>query len=259
MIRLILLFLWCSVEVVHAQYPSPHQNAHAHNDYEHARPLWDALDNGFISVEADIYAMKQRLLVSHNKPGRKARTLEELYLNPLDSLLTRNDGWVYPNSNQLFYLMIDFKTQPEKTLPLLKSMLEKYPQLVCSTSACPVKIFISGNRPVEILLVEGYSGIALDGRPDDLGKGYSNELMPVVSERYSKLISRNDKNTPSVNDLDEIRELAQRVHAEGKKLRLWAIPDNENSWGALLEAGVDLINTNKLQQLHAYLKERGLY
>jgi len=28
--------------------------AHAHNDYLHARPLLDALDHGFCSVEADI-------------------------------------------------------------------------------------------------------------------------------------------------------------------------------------------------------------
>ena len=29
--------------------------AHAHNDYEHARPLHDALARGFGSVEADIW------------------------------------------------------------------------------------------------------------------------------------------------------------------------------------------------------------
>ncbi|MEU9588105.1 hypothetical protein AB0D70_32420, partial [Streptomyces werraensis] len=33
----------------------PLPRAHAHNDYEHDRPLLDALDHGFTSVEADIY------------------------------------------------------------------------------------------------------------------------------------------------------------------------------------------------------------
>jgi len=28
---------------------------HAHNDYEHEYPLFDALHNGFISVESDIW------------------------------------------------------------------------------------------------------------------------------------------------------------------------------------------------------------
>lgn len=34
---------------------SPLDRAHAHNDYEHARPLIDALERGFGSVEADVY------------------------------------------------------------------------------------------------------------------------------------------------------------------------------------------------------------
>jgi hypothetical protein len=36
-------------------HEAPLTSAHAHNDYEHSRPLLDALDNGFCSVEADIW------------------------------------------------------------------------------------------------------------------------------------------------------------------------------------------------------------
>jgi hypothetical protein len=58
------------------------------------------------------------------------------------------------------------------------------------------------------------------------------------------------------SDLEKIRTLAQRVHAENKKLRLWAIPDNEEAWGVLLDAGVDLINTDQLEALNAYFNKR---
>ena len=34
---------------------TPLRQAHAHNDYEHPRPLLDALDHGFCSVEADVF------------------------------------------------------------------------------------------------------------------------------------------------------------------------------------------------------------
>jgi hypothetical protein len=44
----------------------PLVNAHAHNDYEHDRPLFDALDHGFCSVEADIHLVDGQLLVAHN-------------------------------------------------------------------------------------------------------------------------------------------------------------------------------------------------
>src|SRR5919109_1377732 len=64
--------------------PRPLWRAHAHNDYEHPRPLFDALDHRFGSIEADIYLVGDQLLVAHDPvdldPGR---TLESLYLDPL--------------------------------------------------------------------------------------------------------------------------------------------------------------------------------
>jgi hypothetical protein len=40
--------------------------AHAHNDYEHARPLDDALALGFPSVEADVWLRDGAIAVSHD-------------------------------------------------------------------------------------------------------------------------------------------------------------------------------------------------
>ena len=45
---------------------TPLRQAHAHNDYEHVRPLHDALDHGFTSVEADIFLVDGDLLVAHD-------------------------------------------------------------------------------------------------------------------------------------------------------------------------------------------------
>ena len=44
----------------------PLAQAHAHNDYEHPRPLLDALDHGFTSVEADVWLVDGELLVAHD-------------------------------------------------------------------------------------------------------------------------------------------------------------------------------------------------
>ncbi|HET6325009.1 MAG TPA: hypothetical protein VFG04_09940, partial [Planctomycetaceae bacterium] len=48
-----------------AAEPTPLIRAHAHNDYEHKRPLFDALDQGLCSVEADIFLVDGQLLVGH--------------------------------------------------------------------------------------------------------------------------------------------------------------------------------------------------
>src|ERR1044071_5134266 len=76
--------------------PPPLVRAHSHNDYEHARPLFDALEHGFGSIEADIWLMNGRLLVAHERGGiRPERTLQSLYLDPLRGRVQRNGGRLY--------------------------------------------------------------------------------------------------------------------------------------------------------------------
>src|SRR5260221_14687206 len=84
----------------------PFSHAHAHNDYEHDHPLFDALHYGFTSVEADVFLVDGKLLVSHTWPIFKTRTLEQLYLSPLDSIISANQGNVYAGYDGTFYLMI---------------------------------------------------------------------------------------------------------------------------------------------------------
>ncbi len=84
----------------------PLRNAHAHNDYEHKRPLFDALDRGFCSVEADIFLSDNQLLVGHTKSDLKAeRTLQKLYLDPLRTRIKENGGRVYRDGPAVFLLI----------------------------------------------------------------------------------------------------------------------------------------------------------
>jgi hypothetical protein len=255
-LRIALIFFISVPVTVVGQGFRVHPNAHAHNDYEHKRPLFDALSNGFISVEADVHLKQGRLLVSHNNPGAKARTLEELYLHPLDSILKSHRESVYPGASQTFYLMVDSKTEAIRTWQAIRASLQKFPELSCSNN-CPVKIFLSGNRPVAEIMKSEFEGIAVDGRPDDLGKGYPADRMPVISDHYRNWASWNGKSTPLKDDLARIASLAARIHAEGKKFRLWSIPNTDLAWDALLKSGVDLINADDLEKLNNFLTLRG--
>jgi hypothetical protein len=154
--------------------------------------------------------------------------------------------------------MIDIKTEAKTTYQAIKRAAVNYPALLCTSENCPVQIFLSGNRPVSMIEKEGYAGIAVDGHASDVGKGLHSELMPVISDHFNNWSGWNGKTKPTSKDLQRIKALAQRVHAEGKKLRLWAIPDNELAWAALLDAGVDFINTDRITELNTFLAERGL-
>lgn len=242
----------------YAQHHIAHLNAHAHNDYVHRRPLKEALENGFISVEADIHLVDGKILVAHNHATNHSPELSKLYLAPLDSILKAHQGQIYPGSSSPFYLMIDLKTEGEATYRALKELLGRFSSLLCRTDNCAVKIFLSGERPEEIMLKDATSGIAIDGRPEDIGKGHPARIMPVISDTYKNWSDWRGNSAASENDLARIKALAQRVHAEGKKLRLYGIPDKEIVWQELLNCGVDLINTDHLEELNMFLQKKGL-
>ena len=243
---------------VFGQTNRPHANAHAHNDYRHKRPLLDALENGFTSVEADVHWFEGKLVVAHDTATASSPTLEKKYFAPLDSVVKINKGLVYPGSTTQFFLMIDIKTKSELTYSALKELLKHYPRLNCTTKSCAVKIFLSGERPLSIVLSEGYMGFGIDGRPEDIGKGYASQWMPVISDTYENWATWKGQSPPGEKDLERIKELANRVHSDGKKLRLWAIPDNSIAWQALLDAGVDFINSDRLRELNLFLTNKDL-
>lgn len=209
---------------------------HAHNDYEHPKPLMQALQSGFHSAEADIHLYDGRLLVGHNQVTKSSPELRKLYLQPLDSLCGLFNGYARPDSRN-FTLMIDVKTSGPETYRQLQALLNSYSCL----NQGKITLLLSGNVPKQEMLNQSMAEerICIDGRPDDLGKGISSEKMPWISDRFSKWSGGN-------LEVEKIKDLAKKVHEEGKKLRLWAIPDDPASWLKLFEAGVDIINTDQL-------------
>jgi hypothetical protein len=57
---MLLSLLSCESYVVGTNV-KPLSRAHAHNDYEHDRPLYDAFAHGFNSVEADVFLVDDDL------------------------------------------------------------------------------------------------------------------------------------------------------------------------------------------------------
>ncbi len=236
---------------------SPHANAHAHNDYAQPNPLFDALANGFTSVEADVHLVHGVLVVAHNHPRANAKTLEVLYLKPLDSIAKKNAGLIYATHNAPLILLIDIKTDAEATYEALVRLLSLHMKyLNTPTHQGAIQIVISGNRPIDLIRTDPLRLSAIDGRPEDIGKGFTSVEMPLISENYNNVIKWNGKGSPTAAEYQSLQKLAHSVHAENKKLRLWSIPDNENTWRVLLDAGIDLVNTDKLQELNIFLTSR---
>ena len=59
-------------------------NAHSHNDYEKPSPFWEAYEQHFGSIEADIFLKDGKLIVAHDEQQVLAnRSLDSLYLQPI--------------------------------------------------------------------------------------------------------------------------------------------------------------------------------
>ena len=238
----------------------PLRQAHAHNDYQHERPLLNALSYGFCSVEADVFLVDGDLLVGHDIWSlKKGRNLRKLYLDPLLALVKKHNGKVYEDG-RLFTLLIDFKADGEKIYPVLKRQLEDYKEMLCgihdgSHQMRAIQIVISGACPRKLIENDSQRLVSIDGRLSDLESKASAELMPLISDRWGSHFKWRGKSKMKNATKEKLQMIVTKAHAAGRRVRFWATPESPEVWNALLAAGVDHINTDKLQMLQQHLKQ----
>jgi hypothetical protein len=244
--------------------PAPLERAHAHNDYEHTRPLFDALERGFCSVEADVWLVKGQLLVAHDlKDAKPERTLQALYLDPLRARVAQNAGKVFRGGPPCT-LLVDVKSDATNTYLALRDALQPYAAMLTrftsdKTETNAITVIVSGNRAREMMAAEKDRLAAYDGRLADLDSGDSPQLIPLVSDNWAlhfKWRARPEEGPLSEPERAKLRQLVGRAHQQGRRLRLWGVPDRPVVWQELFDAGVDLINTDDLAGLEKFFLER---
>jgi len=116
-----------------------------------------------------------------------------------------------------------------------------------------ITIVISGNRAIDAMRKPAVRSAAIDGRSGDLNPTPSPILVPWVSENWQKLFSWRWEGTMPAKDRVALRAFVERAHAQGRQVRFWNTPDRREVWQALKEAGPDLIGTDDLAGLAAFL------
>jgi glycerophosphoryl diester phosphodiesterase len=239
------------------------ENAHSHNDYKQKHPLTDALNNGFTSIEADIFLLNGKLIVSHISPFfKKSKTLERLYLKPLQDSINKHNGTVYTNNKQSIILLIDIKTNAEKTYETLKPLLEKYSSILTQSKNGviihnAVTVVLTGNKPYSEVNKENNRFAFIDQNLLSLNTENkdSTSLFLMASAKYSTIIHWKGKGIMPESEKENLIKLTTLAHQQGIKVRLWASPENKLVWAELLKCGVDFINTDELEELKQFLLE----
>jgi hypothetical protein len=254
----LLFIVIASCASIDQSQPRPLLRLHAHNDYEHKRPLFDALDHGFCSIEADIYLVNGQLLVAHERRQvTPERTLEKLYLDPLRERFIKNRGRIYKGGPEVT-LLIDIKTDWRTTYPVLRAALAKYEKMLTtfqgdSKKQSAILAIITGDRSKEMLAGETLRLAALDGELEDLDSNLPASLIPWISSNWSKSFSWRGTGTFSEAERTKLKNLVEKAHRQGRRIRFWGSPDNEQFWRELIDNGVDLINTDDLQGAQQFL------
>lgn len=245
--------------------------AHAHNDYEHTRPLLDALEQGFTSVEADVYvaplantlAGATGIYVAHDPQDiRPANTLAALYLEPLKARIAENGGCVHADCAP-FYLLIDAKTKAETTYAAIEAELAKYDALFIKYEngglrPGPVMVTLSGNRPLETMQAATSRYTFYDGRFSDLESSEPITLIPLISDSWTTHFGWDGSGEMPADQKAKLLDAIAKSHARGRRLRLYNVPDaageaRQNIWRELLAADQDHINTDDLPGLRTFL------
>ncbi len=228
-------------------------NAHAHNDYEHPRPLLDALDQGYLSVEADIFLVDGELRVGHSHEElRPGRTLESLYLDPLAARVKRNHGTVYGQPG-VMTLLVECKDDGATMQPAILAHLAKYRRMLSDRRGATVRdravrIVLTGRRTESCAAGDGV--FFKDGTLKNMADAPART--PWISDSYPSVLGSDASPLPP-DGHSRLLALVAQAHANGKRLRLWEAPDGPATWGELRDAGVDLINTDRLADLRAFL------
>ena len=66
---------------------------------------------------------------------------------------------------------------------------------------------------------------------------------------------RGDGEIPAA-EKKKLRDVVTQAHQAGRQVRFWATPESPALWSQLYDAGVDAINTDRLDELQAFLLAR---
>lgn len=189
--------------------------------------------------------MNGKLFVAHDKVSiTPERSLESLYLDPLLKTLS-ND-----RSRHLI-LLIDIKENYKLSLPTLIKELAPLQAIIASRQ---LQIVISGNRPTPAEFNNYPNHIYFDDDQSRKSTPDQWNRVGLVSLRFANLSTWKGEGKMKKDEKLRIRSTVDSVHKAGKEIRFWGSPDNHQAWKMLMKLKVDLIGTDKIAQLAAFIK-----
>jgi len=231
-----------------AQVNFPVQYAHAHNDYQHQRPFYEASSLGFGSIEADIWLNKnQQLVVAHDKKSVVSAPLfRMLYLIPIQKELIKKKA-------RPLSLLIDLKEDYTKLLPVLIKELSTV-QMLCKRPGNnnSLTIILTGKVPPPAEYQSYPDFIFFDNNLSYEHNASQWQRVALVSLKFSAYSDWKNTGLITNDEKNLVIPLINFVHQHEKKIRFWDAPDDVAGWRQLIDLHVDVIGTDKLRDFQSF-------
>jgi len=90
----------------------------------------------------------------------------------------------------------------------------------------------------------------LDGRIRDLNSQEDSSLVPLVSIDWNVIRLRNLLRGKG----DEVmKQMTDRAHSQGKRIRIWGAPNTEKSWTKMLKSNVDWLSIDDHERFSRFV------
>ncbi|KAF5541191.1 hypothetical protein FMEXI_8027 [Fusarium mexicanum] len=249
---------------------------HSHNDYWRPKPFTDAITTGCIGIEVDVWKVGDELMVGHAKGDLSAEeTLTSMYIQPLVNLLkVRNqdrDPGLLPQGvydrepNQTVVLLVDLKSNPDTTWPLLLEKLEPLRQRGWLSHVSdgkfvsrPITVVATGKTEFRLVKDANPShDVFFDAPLKSLAEGQYDQTNSYYA---STSLKKSLGNFLGPGKLELIRNQIAQAHSRGLLVRYWGLPPmlptvQRQVDRKLLNEGVDVINVDNLKEAKRTLAE----
>lgn len=243
--------------------PAASLPAYSHNDYRGDRPCLEALELGYLGLEADVVYRDGAFLLAHSrKEARAGFDLETTYLLPLLERV-RQCSRVTADPRP-FLLTIEDKAPTTASRLALAALFERYSALLQPSAAGPIAEFIlvdeaaaPGSVPAELARCAGLQWRVTSHRP--VPPAEAADAYHLLSLDYGEEIDWDGSGPPPAEARRLVREVvdaARRV--PGCRVRVHHAPARRSIWSWLLREGVDLIGVTDLPRGVALLESGGM-
>jgi hypothetical protein len=227
-------------------WPKFLQLAHSHNDYQQKRPFFDAMQARVTSVEADLFLDGTVIRVAHNR-GQWRGDFETLYLKPLNQLWLENALPV--GAGETFLLWLDLKESSAALRQSLHQLLQNYPVTRAVDPAHQrVDVILTGDKAAKEAFVEEHPSelVSRDSNSFSDADPRGSAAWHWYALDWKKIGTWAGEGEMPAAERAQLGSVVAKIHASGRKLRLWNHPATFTFWKEASAAGVDRLGTDLL-------------